>query len=207
MVMTEDTKLRRRAARKAAKIQKREIDAAGPLFADQVELQVTTPEDEYWKIRRSWALAPRGHEAAYLGNVDYRWDLSIIRKLAMLIMSESDFEIADGKSDRFGSVMDFWKNIMIGQRRIVIDYTVVSHGWKPCWRDPETKACCQDGCSKCESVLICYIEQRTMTERLVWPPEGYHPPLTKEQLDKYLELPLPQNFPGAVDPLGLGVEK
>lgn len=189
--LTEDEKLRRRAARKAAAINARIKADVGPLFVEQVPAEeLTNTNAEYWRIRKSFADCPRGEEAAYLGGIDAKVDLMIIRNLARRVMPAADFALAVEREDRFGSRLDFWRNILLGRKQIVLRY----------WRHVYG----------CRSITPYYggppfmVEKRIeIGEALVWPPPGYQAPLTPEELAAYLMLPLPADLPGAVDPLGL----
>lgn len=202
--LTTDEKLRRRAARKAEATNARIKADAGPLYADQVPAEdFANATDEYWRIRKSWADCQRGHEAAYLADVDHKVDLMIIRNLARRVMPPADFALAVEKDGQFGSRMDFWRNILLGRRRIVIHYDRVSHGWRPVFRDPAAVNCCEHKCHRCESRSLGHYEKVTLAESLVWPPAGYQAPMTPEQLESHLSLPMPVDWPGQVDPLGL----
>lgn len=54
--LTEDEKLRRRAAKKADARNAKLVAQAGPLFADQIPAEeFTNADDEYWRQRQSWA--------------------------------------------------------------------------------------------------------------------------------------------------------
>jgi len=198
--LTEDEKLRRRASRKAEAVNAKAIRGA-ELFADQVPL--TTAAAEYWKARRGWALVPRGAEAACLGGIEDKIDLMLIRQLARAVMKAEDYALAVSKSNNYGSVLDFWRNILLGRRRLVIAYERVSLGWKPCFLDKAATACCEHGCRQCESKLIRYIESVQMTEKLVWPPAGYVAPMTAAELEARLGIPPAEEFAGQVDPLHL----
>lgn len=191
--LTEDEKLRRRAARKAEATNAKLVEQAGPLYADQVAPEeFTTAEDEYRKARLSWAQAPRGHEAAYLGRVDWRWDLYVIRRLAKQHMSQKDFAIADRAMDRHGDSMMFWRNLLLGRQRIVLSYWRHVYGCK--WNEPSPY---YDGPPFITERLV------EVGEALVWPPEGWAAPLSKEQLDSLLAIPPYLEYGAEVDPLGL----
>jgi hypothetical protein len=47
------------------------------------------------------------------------------------------------------------------------------------------------------------IERIELRERLVWPSEGWTPPLTEADLHELLATPPAHEHPNAVDPLGL----
>ena len=48
------------------------------------------------------------------------------------------------------------------------------------------------------------IRKVKVIETEVWPPEGWMPPFTREQVDAMLTIAPPRDYPGTVDPLGLG---
>jgi hypothetical protein len=203
-LLAEDEKVRRRAARKAEFINAKLRDDAGPLFASQIPREeFTDAVREYWRSRRNWAIAPHGPSAAYLSGIDWKVDLLILHNLARRVMSAADYAIAASKERQHGDTHRYWRNILLGQQRIVLDYERRSRGWNPCFRDLVALACCEHGCWKCESKLIAYIEKTEMRESLVWPPEGWTPPLTPEQFDTLTAIPPANDFAPAIDPLGL----
>jgi len=157
--------------------------------------QTCTP----WWTASSQALGGSGHEAGYLAGVDFKVNLWLVRKLARECMAPDDFQIADAKCRNFGDILRFWSDVLTGTRRMVIDWNRSSHGWKPCFREKDKVACCEHGCGRCESVLLLYIEQVTLTEKLVWPPAGWTPPLTKEQFKQLTAIPEAEEFAAAVD--------
>lgn len=189
-----------------AKRDNAKLEATVPLFADQAK---TTPQAEYWKRRQAHAnRGGAGFAAASLANVDHRWNLRVVRGIARDHMSPEDFATADAASDRHGSVMDYWSNILTGRQRLVLDYTVVREGWFPCFDGPRPTppVCCESGCRKCEQRILTYIQKTTIAERLVWPPAGWPAPLTKEQFDALVAVPPAVDHPDAPDPWNLRVQ-
>jgi|SRR5579883_988056 len=193
--LTEDERLRRQAARKADAKNAKLVARAGPLFADQIPAEeFTTPAAEYRAIRLSWAQCPRGVEAAALARVDWNWDLYVVRRLAKAHMRPEDFAVADRRMRDFGDTMRFWRNLLVHGHRIVLDYERISHGMKQVVLPPNQER---------RHELVLQIEKVELRERLVWPPEGWTPPLTEQQLDELLGVPPYVEYGGAVDPLGL----
>lgn len=199
--LTDDEKLKRRASKKAQAINAKNLADVGPLFAHEADK--VTANEVYWDRRRAAAITQGGHEAGYLAGVEWRIDEYLLRLAARRVMSPEDYDLAVSKSRNFGSVIDYWRNILLGKRRIVIAYHKTIHGYRPCFRDPTAKTCCEHGCKRCESPILLYLEHSTLTESLVWPPEGYKPPMTAAELDAWLAVPVAMEFPGQVDPLGL----
>jgi hypothetical protein len=175
--MNEDTRIRRQAARKAEAKNARLEAEAGPLFVDQIDAsEYTDPEAEYWRIRRSWALAPRGHDAAELGRVDRRWDLRCLRRLAARVMAPADFAAADAHRWH-GDDADFWRDVLTGRRRMVLSYWRHVYGVR---RGVERR-----------------IE---VGEDRVWPPDGWWAPLDLAEFYRLTATPPALDHPGAVDP-------
>lgn len=185
--MTEDVKARRRAARKAEAINARARAAAGPLFAPTLTAaELTTADDEYWKWRRMKAVegGGGGEEAAYLWSVDRKVDLWLLRNLARRVLSPEDFAVAD--THRWhGDDLYFWRNILLGRQRIVLSYWRHVHGCKTVRFEGR------------ESIIEKRID---VGENLVWPPPGWKPPFTPEELEAHLALPAAA-MPAGVIPL------
>lgn len=192
--LTENEKLIRRATRKAAAENAKLINDVGPLFVAQIpQNEFQTPADQYWKYRRTYAMeGGRGEAAGYLHSIDQKVDVYIIRRLAQRFMTAKDYAIAVEASEKYGTVLDFWKNILLGRRRIVLSY----------WR--HVYGCTLSQPNAHWDGPPCFVEKRIECgELLVWPPADFQAPLTSEQLNSHLALPHAELFPGAVDPLGL----
>lgn len=201
--LTEDEKLRRRAARKAEAKNARLRADAGPLYADQVPAEeFTGPQAEYWAMRRSWAEGPRGHEAAYLAGIDWKVDLLLLRNQARRVMSPADFATADAAQDRHGDRARFWRNILTGGQRLVLSHWRHVYGVKTVvpqrFPAPSWTAYLSGEPFMVENRVEC-------GEKLVWPPAGWQAPFTPEALDQWFRdlVPEPRELPGQVDPLGL----
>lgn len=200
--LTEDEKLRRRAARKAEERNQKLKDDTGPLFEHEIpKEEFTSANDEYWHKR--WVAAQTdsfgitgGAGAAYLMQVDYRMNLWMIRNIARKHMAAHDFEICD--SQRWtGDIMKFWRDVLTGSRKMTIGWDITRHGYKPCFRD-KRPVCCGHGCRHCESVIIMYLEHTTMKPALEWPAEGWKAPLTPAEYDALTTIPEPkENESGA----------
>lgn len=200
-LLTEDEKLRRRSARKAEAVNAKIKADAGPLYVEQIPPEeLLTAEQQYWKYRHNPALGSGGHEGAYLAGVDWKVDVYLIRRLAQRFMSEKDYQIAVKASKNHGDEKFFWRNILLGRQRIVLSY------WRHVYGVKEVRPQKFPGLSWTQymSDEPFQVEKHVeVGEALVWPPEGYIAPLTKEQLEAYLALPVPIDFAGAVDPLNL----
>jgi hypothetical protein len=181
--LTQDQIARRRIAKKVA-AKNATAQAATPLFADQVEL--ATFEDEYWKWRRNKA----AEGSADLSLVDRKWNLRLLRAIARQVMAPADFALADSDHQhKFGDVLMYWQDILTGARRIVLEYERIDEGMRTVtFSNGQTTE----------------IPRVSLREKRVWPDPGWVPPLSREQVDKLLAAPVPCDFEGAVDPMGLG---
>lgn len=167
--LTDAERYWRQAERKAAAMNARAREQAGPLFADQVEQ--TTPAAEYWRWRQLKAQATGGTSAAELQRVGRRWSLYVLRRIARAHMSPEDFAAAD--SQRWaGDSLDWWRKGLLGQARLVLSYERVSLGRRPVYA--------ADGRPLCE------VERVELREAIVSPPPGWQPPLTGAELDALL---------------------
>jgi hypothetical protein len=140
--------------------------------------------------------------AGELFQVGVRWSRYVMRRIARRVMHPRDFAAAAGKDRDFGEVLRFWRDILLGRRRLVLHYDRKSYGWSPCGLR-EQVLCCEHGCNKCERPLICYVERVELTEAVVWPPPGWQPPLTEAELDALLVEPAYDFGQCDVDPLNL----
>jgi hypothetical protein len=205
--LTEDQKLRRRAARKAAATNAKLKADAGPLFEHEIpKAEFVTPEQQYWKYRADYACeGGKGNAAGYLYSVNHKVDVFICRMVAKRAMRAEDFAIADNKR-WVGDVLKFWKDVLTGQKQMVLGYDRISHGWKPCFRGerPTPPVCCEHGCRYCERVILCYVEVTDIVPTLTWPPAGWLAPLTSDGFDQLTAIPPAYEFGCQVDPLGLG---
>jgi hypothetical protein len=181
---TTDQIARRRIAKKVAARNAQAREAA-PLFAEQVPVE--TVEGEYWKWRRGKAMVQGGEAAAELWSVDRKWTLRMVRAIARQVMGQADFDIAD--SCRWtGDVMMFWRDVLTGCRRIVLEWERIDEGMRTvAFSDGKTLE----------------IPRVTLREKRVWPDPGWVAPLTGEQFDRLVAPPVPLDFEGAVDPLNL----
>lgn len=144
-----------------------------------------------WKIRKSWADAPRGMSAADLARVTRNLDLWVIRNIARQHMKLEDFEVAVSKEGEFGDRDRFWKSILTGTQRIVLSY--YRHVYGCGWNKP----------SPYYSGPPFIVEKRVECfEKLVWPPEGWQAPLTPQEFDVLTAIP----EPGAEDDGGLAAK-
>lgn len=186
--LTEDEKLRRRAARKAEAINQRLRDDVGPLFIAEIPKdEFTNATDQYWVSRRAWA-SGKGEAFAELDRFDRQMNLWLVRCVARKHMTPADFEICD--SQRWtGDIMKFWRDVLTGQKKMPIGWNAERFGWKPVFRDKDKVNCCGHGCHWCESVMIGYIEQTTMTVALEWPAPGFVAPLTADEYDRLTTIP------------------
>jgi len=191
--LTDDEKLRRRAARKAERINKRLKDDVGPLFEREIpKEEFTNASDQYWVSRRMWAEG-KGEGFAELDRFDRQMNLWLVRCIARKHMSPSDFGVCDAQRWT-GDIMKFWRDVLTGQKRMPIGWNIQSHGWTPCFRDKSKVVCCEHGCRSCESVLICYVEKTTMTVALEWPAADFKAPLTLEEYDSLTTIPRPDEL-------------
>jgi hypothetical protein len=83
---------------------------------------------------------------------------------------------------------------------MVLDYERIRYGYRPMVNAEGTPFVIPAGPDKGQHVLIERVEMR---ERLVWPLEGWTPPLTQAELNGMLATPPAREHPDAVDPLGL----
>jgi hypothetical protein len=172
-------------------------EQAGPLFADQVEQ--TTATEQYWRWRKVKAMAPGGYQGAELERVNWRWDLYVLRRIARQVMTPEDFATADARRWK-GPELPFWRDVLLGRRRMVLDYERISHGYRPLLNADGTPFVILAGPDKGQHVLIERVELR---ERMLWPPAGWTPPLTEAELKELLATTPALEHPSAVDPLGL----
>lgn len=192
--LTEDEKIRRRAARKANAVNAKLRDDTGPLFEHEIPQEdFTNATDEYWSARQQWASGNKGTGAEDLLIVASRLDLFLVRCIARKHMSAADFATADENAHKYGPILDFWKNVITGRKKLTIGWNVTRHGHRPCFSPQAAPVCCEHGCRYCESRILLYIEQTTMTPTLHWPAPDWQSPLTPEQFDALTTTPEPMD--------------
>ncbi len=190
MAMTEDQKIRRRAARKADAENEKLREDVGPLFVEQIPTEdFTDANTEYWKARRQWA-GVKGEQAGWQHGMERKIDLFIVRAIARRHMTAADFDVCD-KAHWFNDKLDFWGDVLTGQRQMTIGWDKISHGYKPVYRE-EYAVCCEHGCHRCESRILLYVEKIDMRVALTWPRPDWTPPLTSSEFKSLVTIPDPE---------------
>lgn len=183
-LMTEEEKLARRHARKAEKINAKNRDAAGPLFAD--DIPTVTADD----MRRLWfANVAGGVENMHAqefpqGRPMAKFQERRLRLLAASVLGEDLTAKLDayrmrtypGPGTEYG--FQFWLGILTTTRQLVFE-------WEREEYDPPQQTA------------------KRVSPKSVFPPPGYVPSFTREQLRAHIDPAKILECRVEVDPLGL----
>lgn len=172
------------AQRKAHKQNKKAYDEA-PLFADQIPK--VTAEEEYWRSR---FMVAHAHENGGEKIMDRDRQGMRLRYLASQLLPPEVFQMMDSQNAahlRGDILLCFWAERLTTTNRIILTWCHrVYLGPFPVIR--------------ADGSLMHWLKERVRCEvDKAWPPDGWVPPLTREELEKILEIPRPLDHPAGVE--------
>jgi hypothetical protein len=178
---------RRQAAAKTV----RETEAAAkqaakaPLFRAQILAEVRTPEENY---ERTYGWHPGeggGDREPYVGFFE-DWQTVLLRCVALRVLDPEVYRVACAWSAGrwFAFPVQKWTDLLLGRARIVLK------------RYRHVFGCTHSIPSRYYDGPPFIVEKRVeIGDMVVWPPDGWQPPLTPEQLKELLAEPPPGEQP------------
>lgn len=178
----DDARRWKEAQRKADK-KNAKTEAEIPLFAEQEPR--STAEAEYWKWRSihahiEGAIGHDSNEKIFRKD----WQIGVMKRIAAELLDAEQFAFMDGQRWK-GDEWYFWRDVITGGRQVIASQERIAyHGPNPVFGRHE------DG-TRDFSHFITDLHERVELRCTYWPPEGWTPPLTREQLATLLDIPAP----------------
>lgn len=170
-----------RQARLKTERERKQVVKELPLFAEQALQEVRTPEENYWRTRMGKEMAGYGEPRAGFFE---DWDTVLLMALAKRHLPPGIYETAVVELGRkWGPPKWYWMDLLTGGRKVVLRYYRHVFGCRSNIPSPY-----YDGPP--------FIVERHVEvgELVTWPPEGYLPPLTREEVKALLAVPPPLDF-------------
>ena len=179
-MMTHHKKLVRRAEQKAAR-KNAKLKAEIPLFADQVP--ASTAIGEYWHTRFVKAGAIEGVEELMADRMLEQFHAGCLRQLAQRVLPAEAFERLNAEHwvQEAYPVM-YWTQILTTTKRHVLRY--------------DREVFLGPFLTKGPKGPDHYSEKVRIIEAEVWPPAGWVPPFSAEQINDLLRIAPPLDHPG-----------